>query len=72
MLTLVGFNNLASVLGFVLTAHLLLAPDEGLAVLLLRMIGPILLGALFGFAVSVWGQRLELPSEQKILRNNFV
>jgi len=67
VLTLVGFNNLASVLGFAFIAHLLLLPDEGLAALLLKMGGPILIGALIGFAVSVWAQRLELPSEQKIL-----
>lgn len=67
VLTLVGFNNLASVLGFAIISHLLLLPDEGLTALLVKMAGPILIGCFFGFVVSVWGQRLELPSEQKIL-----
>jgi CBS domain-containing protein len=29
--------------------------------------GPVLVGAALGFAMSVWAQRLELPSENKIL-----
>lgn len=67
VLTLVGFNNLVSVLGFAVIAHFLLLPHEGLTALLVKMAGPVLIGGFFGFAVSVWAQRLELPSEQKIL-----
>ncbi len=67
VLTLVGFNNLVSVLGFALLAHFLILPDEGLLTLLLRMLGPIAIGGLIGFLMAVWGQRLELPSEHKIL-----
>lgn len=67
VLTLVGFNNLVSVLGFAVIAHLLIFPDEGLAVLMVRMGGPVLIGAGLGFGLSVWAQRLELPSENKIL-----
>ena len=67
VLTLVGFNNLVSVLGFAVLAHLLIFPGESLSILMLRMGGPILVGAFMGFAMSVWAQRLELPSENKIL-----
>lgn len=67
VLTLVGFNNLVSVLGFAVLAHLLIFPGESLSVLILRMGGPVLVGAFMGFAMSVWAQRLELPSENKIL-----
>ena len=67
LLTLVGFNNLVSVLGFAVLAHLFIFPDEGFGVLVMRMGGPILVGAAIGFAMSVWAQRLELSSENKIL-----
>ena len=67
VLTLVGFNNLVSVLGFAVLAHFLIFPGESLLVLMLRMGGPVLVGAFMGFAMSVWAQRLELPSENKIL-----
>lgn len=67
VLTLVGLNNLVSVLGFAIFAHFLIFPDEGLAVLIVKMGAPILIGGALGFAMSVWAQRLELPSENKIL-----
>lgn len=67
VLTLVGFNNLVSVLGFAVLAHMLVFPGESLSILLMRMGGPVLVGVCMGFAMSVWAQRLELPSENKIL-----
>ncbi|MDH3997750.1 MAG: cation:proton antiporter [Desulfuromonadales bacterium] len=67
VLTLVGFNNLISVMGFAVLAHIFIFPGETLDVLVLRMGGPVLVGACVGFAMSVWAQRLELPSESKIL-----
>jgi Kef-type K+ transport system membrane component KefB/CBS domain-containing protein len=67
VLTLVGFNNLVSVLGFTLLAHFLVQPDSSLNVLLLRMFGPILLGGILGLTLSLWAQRLELASEHKVL-----
>ena len=67
VLTLVGFNNLVSVLGFAIIAHIFIFPGEGLMILMMRMGGPILVGAVIGFIMSVWAQRLELPSENKIL-----
>jgi Kef-type K+ transport system membrane component KefB len=67
VLTLVGFNNLVSVLGFAVIAHFFITPGEGLLMLLVRMTGPVVVGGLLGFALSVWAQRLELPSENKIL-----
>lgn len=67
VLTLVGFNNLVSVLGFTLLAHFTLTPDPSISILLLRMFGPILLGGALGFALSFWAQRLELTSEHKVL-----
>ncbi|MEJ2199273.1 MAG: CBS domain-containing protein, partial [Desulfuromonadales bacterium] len=67
VLTLVGFNNLVSVLGFAVLAHIFVFPGENLGVLIVRMGGPVLVGVALGFAMSVWAQRLELPSENKIL-----
>ena len=67
VLTLVGFNNLVSVMGFAVLAHIFIFPGENIGTLVLRMAGPVLVGALMGFGMSVWAQRLELPSENKIL-----
>ncbi len=67
VLTLVGFNNLVSVLGFAILTHLLIRPDEALSVLLARMLGPILIGVVLGLLLSAWAQRLELPSEHKVM-----
>jgi Kef-type K+ transport system membrane component KefB len=67
VLTLVGLNNLVSVLGFAILAHIIIFPGEGFAVLIMRMGGPVLIGAALGFVLSAWAQRLELPSENKIL-----
>lgn len=67
VLTLVGLNNLLSVLGFTVVAHLLLRPDGGAHMLLFGMAGPLLVGGGFGFVLSVWAQRLEKTSEHKAL-----
>ncbi len=67
VLTLVGLNNLLSILGFSLAAHWLIRPGEGMLTLLFHMGGPLLLGGLAGFLLSIWAQRLELSSEYKIL-----
>jgi Kef-type K+ transport system membrane component KefB len=67
LLTLVGFNNLVSVIGFAVLAHIFIFPDAGFGILMMRMGGPVLVGAAMGFAMSVWAQRLELSSENKIL-----
>ena len=67
VLTLVGFNNLVSVLGFTLLAHFLILPEADLSSLLFRLLGPIILGGLMGMTLSLWAQRLELASEHKVL-----
>ena len=67
VLTLVGLNNLASILAFTFASHLLFHSSEGLWGLILRMAGPIVIGGFAGFVLSAWAQRLERPSEYKIL-----
>jgi len=67
VLTLVGFNNLASVLGYAVLNHVMISPGETLGMLVMKMVGPILIGIALGGAMAVWAQRLELPSENKIL-----
>jgi Kef-type K+ transport system membrane component KefB len=67
VLTLVGFNNLVSVLGFTVLVHFLLTPAESHWLLLWHMGGPIIVGIVFGLIISFWGERLELASEHKIL-----
>ncbi len=67
VLTLVGLNNLFSVLAFTVAAHLLIRPAEGLTPLLFRMGVPIALGGAIGFLLALWTQRLELSSEHKIV-----
>lgn len=67
LLTLVGLNNLISALAFATAAHLLLTPDGGVTALSYQIAMPLIIGGAFGLGVSVWAQRLELPSEFKIL-----
>lgn len=67
VLTLVGLNNLISVLCFAVAAHLLVTPNGEFSGLLYQMLMPLLIGGGFGFAMSVWAQRMELVSEHKIL-----
>lgn len=66
-LTLVGLNNIVSILAFIAVGHWLLRPTEGAGVMLWQMFGPLLIGSLIGFVVSVWAQRLEAANEQKLL-----
>ncbi|TYO97690.1 Kef-type K+ transport system membrane component KefB [Geothermobacter ehrlichii] len=67
LLTLVGMNNLASVILFVAAEHLLIHGTGDWLLLVARLFGPIAIGGIFGFVLSVWTQRLELRSEYKIL-----
>ena len=67
ILTLVGLNNLFSVLCFAVAAHLLVTPNGHFSGLLFEILTPILVGGGFGFVMSVWAQRMELISEHKIL-----
>ena len=67
VLTLVGLNNLLSVLFFSIAAQLLFSPQGGLSGILYQLLVPLLLGAAGGLLMSFWAQRLELPSEHKIL-----
>jgi len=66
VLTLVGLNNLVSVLLFILVEQLLIGSVSS-ALLLTRLFGPLVVGGSLGFLMSVWGQRLEQGSEYKIL-----
>lgn len=67
VLTLVGLNNLFSVLLFVIAQHLLTSSGGEAILLITRIFGPLVIGGLFGFIMSIWGQRLEQGSEYKIL-----
>ena len=67
ILTLVGLNNFISIFAFAIAAHLLLHPTGAIDLLLVNLFGPLLLGGITGFALSIWAQRLDLNSEYKIL-----
>ena len=67
ILTLVGLNNFISIFAFAIAAHVLLHPTSDIGLLLHRLLGPLLIGGVTGFILSVWAQRLELSSEFKIL-----
>ena len=64
-LTLVGINNVVSILAFI--ASCILHPAKSVWSMLWLMSGPLLLGGLAGFAVSVWAQRLESADEHRLL-----
>ena len=67
VLTLVSLNNLFSVFAFSIAAQLLISPSGGLVSIIYQLSIPLLLGGFFGFIMSLWAQRMELPSEHKIL-----
>ncbi|MEA3544739.1 MAG: cation:proton antiporter [Thermodesulfobacteriota bacterium] len=67
LLTLVSLNNLFSVFAFSIAVQLLVIPGGGLVAILYQLFVPLLLGGFFGFIMSIWAQRMELPSEHKIL-----
>lgn len=67
VLTLVSLNNLFSVFAFSIAAQLLVSPDGSILTIAYQLCVPLLLGGFFGFIVSLWAQRMELPSEHKIL-----
>ena len=67
LLTLVSLNNLFSVFAFSIALQLLVTPGGGFISILYQLCVPLLLGGFFGFIMSLWAQRLELPSEHKIL-----
>lgn len=67
VLTLVSLNNLISVFTFSIAAQLLVSADGSLGTVVYKLVMPLLLGGFFGFIISLWAQRMELPSEHKIL-----
>lgn len=67
VLTLVSLNNLISVFTFSIAAQLLVSADGSITTILYKLAMPLLLGGVFGFMMSIWAQRMELPSEHKIL-----
>lgn len=67
LLTLIGLNNLASVILFLIAEHLIVHGVHDLLILARLLFAPILIGAVLGFVVSVWTQKLEQVTEYKIL-----
>ncbi|MCW8858654.1 MAG: cation:proton antiporter [Deltaproteobacteria bacterium] len=67
VLTLVSLNNLISVFAFSIVAQILVSADGGITAIIYKLSMPLLLGGFFGFIMSLWAQRMELPSEHKIL-----
>ena len=67
LLTLVGLNNILAILSFSVAAHLMFHGDSGMGQLAIKMFGPLLVGGSLGFFLSIWGQRLELDTEFKLL-----
>ena len=67
LLTLVGLNNLFSVFAFTIAAQLLVVPGGDIHSVGYQISLPLVVGGLCGFGMSVWAQRLDLVSEQKIL-----
>ena len=67
VLTLVSLNNLLSVFAFSVAIQLLVVPGGNFFSIAYQLCVPLLLGAGGGLLMSLWAQRMELPSEQKIL-----
>ena len=67
VLTLVSLNNLISVFLFSIACQLLVIRGGGLTDIAYQLLMPLLLGGGCGFLMSLWAQRMELPSEHKLL-----
>lgn len=67
VLSLVGLNNLFAIFAFGIASHFLLKPTDGIGQLLFNLFLPLFIGSAIGFLISIWAERLELPSEFKIL-----
>ncbi|PLX97079.1 MAG: hypothetical protein C0622_13730 [Desulfuromonas sp.] len=67
VLTLVSLNNLISVFFFSIAAQLLVSANGNLYSIIYTLFAPIILGGFFGLVISLWAQRMEQPSEHKIL-----
>lgn len=67
ILTLVSLNNLCAVLAFSFAIQLLISADGSLLTTLYQLLTPIVIGSLGGLIMSLWAQRLEQPSEYKLL-----
>lgn len=66
VMTLIGLNNLITLIGFVILSHFLSGTGQPLD-LAIHLAGPLVLGLLLGLILSFWGQRLDLPSEHKLM-----
>ncbi len=66
-LSLVGLNNLFSILIFNIITFLLLNSSGSVTMFLLAMFGPIVLGFLTGVLISVWAQNVESRTEYLML-----
>ncbi|MDY6934562.1 MAG: cation:proton antiporter [Spirochaetota bacterium] len=65
--TLIGFNNLFTIIAFIIATFLLITPKDNIFDLLSQIINPILIGGILGFIMSIWAQRLELVTEFQLL-----
>lgn len=67
LLSLVGLNNLISVIAFLCAMHWVFTPNESNLTLLWHLTGPLLIGGSIGLLIATWSQRLELASEFKCI-----
>ncbi|MEW6756470.1 MAG: cation:proton antiporter [Candidatus Latescibacterota bacterium] len=65
--TLVGLNNLFTILAYNVASHLVLAGQGTILSLLGRLLMPLGIGGLTGLAVSLWAERLEAPQQRQLL-----
>ena len=66
-LTLVGLNNVASILVFIGVGHWVLDPAKNVGMILWLIGGPLLLGTIVGLGVSYAAERIEIADEHKLL-----
>jgi len=66
-LSLIGLNNLFSIIVFSFCIHFFFVSDSSIFALLARIGEPILIGFGIGVLLSVWGQRLESKTEMQLL-----
>lgn len=67
VLTLIGLNNLISIIFFNLFSYFMLHSHGSFGIFIFKLVSPILVGSFTGLLLSVWAQRLENMLEIQLL-----
>jgi len=67
VLSLIGLNNLISIVVFNIVTHFLLNSETSIPGLIFELTGPLFIGFFIGMLISVWAQNIENQTEYTML-----